>query len=167
MAKVIAAPGSMVTGEFVYDTDATISSENNPAVADYYYSPPNAFRMVVAVGGKVLPTDSSTSYVWLSARTLGRALGQPNLGLGSDVTGGLREWPGELDRLSVQLVLNAKDDAPRLEGLPNSATLNALPLSRLSRLSLTGERFREGDRSRHPQLWVVCGELVSLKASSR
>jgi hypothetical protein len=166
MAKAIAAPGSMVTGEFDYDTDATISSESNPAIADYYYSPPNAFRLAVAVGEKVLPTNSSASYVWLSARILGRALGQPKLGLGADVTGDLGAWPGELDRLSVQLVLKAKDDALRLDGLPDSAALNALPLSRLSRLSLTGERFRDSDRPKHPQLWIVCGELISLVATS-
>jgi len=168
LAKSVAEPGSIVTGELEYDPNATMSAEHDPLISDLYYSPPNHLRISVAVGEKkARATATSKGTIWISAALLGRAApGQPKMGFAETVGVDPNSWSGATDTLGISLVLKAKDYGPRLHGLPTSSELNSMPLSSLSRLSVSGARSSDMKRP-GPPLWSVCGELVSLVASDQ
>jgi hypothetical protein len=164
LAKDVAVPDSTISGQLEYDSGTAVSTPTDPAVPDYYYFVPGGLRVSLAIGKQAPLEHLSNGAAWISSALRGGGPGQRNLGFTADSKNDLKEWPGEIERLVFQLVLQSSDETLQLSDLPKSAELNSMPLSGLSRFSLSGEKLVSEDRM-HPTLWIICGELTSVVAS--
>lgn len=165
LAKQVAAPGTTITGEVEYNSEASVSPESDPDVANYYYFGTSEFHVSLAIGERLVFRSFSNGTARISSGLLGRRPGEPKIGFSADARSGLEAWPGQIDRLVFQLVLRVSDDAPRLTHLPSSIEINALPLSSLSRVDLIGEQSRDPGFRTRPTLWMLCSDVISLVAS--